>query len=67
VAPEEVAAAVPAMPAAPRTDQVGLGWIGLRWIVAQQETIEANNFQEAVDSFPTAKLTKLDELISNPR
>ena len=23
--------------------------------------------QEAIDSFPTAKLTKLDELISNPR
>lgn len=27
----------------------------------------ARTDQEAVDTFPTAKLTKLDELISNPR
>ena len=38
---------------------------------AEQETVAAAKSpmtdQEAIDSFPTAKLTKLDELISNPR
>ena len=37
---------------------------------AEQETAAAKRpmtDQEAIDSFPTAKLNKLDELISNPR
>ena len=37
---------------------------------AEQETAAAKipmTDQEAIDSFPTAKLNKLDELISNPR
>ena len=37
---------------------------------AEQEAAAAKGpmtDQEAIDSFPTAKLTKLDELISNPR
>ena len=62
---------VPSGPQAPSAGGTETGSEGSAHAVAPSEDAAASKSpltdQECIDSFPTAKLNKLDELISNPR